>query len=303
MLGKVMVPLDGSVFAESALPVARAIVRHGGGSLELVTVHEPIPAFAQDDWEESARDWSEQYLREVTRRLGEIDIPVEPIVLSGHVAETLEEHASSDEHRADLVVMATHGRGTFSRAWLGSVADHFVRHSPCPVLLVRPEREEKVDVTTEWSCDRILVPVDGTEFSESILGYVMEFGRLLDAAVTLVQVVAYPLEIASPYLPHTVQMNQQVVDDAKEAARKHLERVADQLAEDGVEADVKVLVDTQAGHGILRASEEVDADMIAMATHGRGGMSRAVLGSSADKVIRGTHRPVFVHRPDPRLDA
>jgi len=161
MLGKVMVPLDGSVFAESALPVARAIVRKGGGSLELVTVHEPIPAFAQDDWEESARDWSEQYLREVTRRLGEIEIPVQSFVLSGHVAETLEEHVSSSEHGADLVVMATHGRGTFSRAWLGSVADHFVRHSPCPVLLVRPEREEKVDVASEWTCDQILVPVDG----------------------------------------------------------------------------------------------------------------------------------------------
>jgi nucleotide-binding universal stress UspA family protein len=295
VFGKVLVPLDGSAFAEAALPLACAVSRRSGGELGLVTVHEPVPAFAQADWEASAREWSEHYLQEVERRLDVSGCSTATTVLSGSVAGQLE--ARAQETGANLLVMATHGRGPLTRAWLGSVADHFVRHSPCPVMLVTPSSDEVVDLEGELDVTRILVPLDGSEFSETVLDHTAKLAALFDASLTLVQVIAYPLEIASPYLPHTVQMNQKVVEDAKATAVAHLEQIAANLREDGLEVDSLALVDTQAGHGILQAADQVGADMIAMATHARSGVSRAFLGSTADKVVRGAHRPVFLYRP------
>jgi nucleotide-binding universal stress UspA family protein len=92
-------------------------------------------------------------------------------------------------------------------------------------------------------------------------------------------------------------MNQEVVQEARAAAATYLERQAEALRSRGLVVECDVLVDAQAGHGILRLAETHDVDAIAMATHGRGGFSRAVLGSAADKVVRGAHRPVLVHRP------
>lgn len=300
MFRNVMVPLDGSTFAEAALPLARAVVDPtDGATLRLVTVHEPVPTFAQADWEASAREWSEHYLSEVTRRLGDSSrSTIESAVLSGSVAVELEKEA---EEGVDLLVMATHGRGMLSRAWLGSVADHFVRHSPCPVLLTRPEKpadDGETAVPTEVpEIDQILVALDGSDFSETVLPQAERLAELFGAGITLVQVIAYPLEIASPYLPHTVQMNQQVVEEAKATAHSYLEDVAARLREKGIDADAHVEVDTQAGHGILRAAEDTGVDLIAMATHARTGVKRTFLGSTADKVVRGAQQPVFLHRP------
>lgn len=296
MYARILVPLDGSTFAESALPLALEVGRRDGATLDLVTVHEPVPSFAYDEWERAAREWSEQYLADVRQRLGdEHGVVLKSTVLSGRVAEALEQRARDTD--ADLVVMATHGRGAFTRAWLGSVADALVRHAPCPVLLVRPERDERFEITGTRTVRSVLVALDGSELSEQMLPAAVALGEAFDAAYLLGRVVAYPVEIASPYLPHTVQMNQEIVEDAVKAAQGYLEDRAHPLRERGLRADTAVLVDAQAGHGILRLAEENEVDIIAMATHGRGGFSRAVLGSAADKVVRGAHRPVLVYRP------
>lgn len=296
MLRRILVPLDGSTFAETALPAALALNRRSGAVLELMTVHEPIPSFAYDEWETSAREWSQNYLDDVRGRTGGHTADgVETTVRSGRVAEALRQRAL--DTGADLVVMATHGRGALTRAWLGSVADALVRHSPCPVLLIRPQENEPVDLTVDWTPHAVLVPLDGSELGESILADVVPLADLFDAGLVLLRIVAYPMEIASPYLPHTVQMNQRVVEDAKASAVAHLDGVAAGLREKGLDVETTALVDTQAGHGILQAVERADADMIAMATHARTGMSRAFLGSTADKVLRGAHLPVFLYRP------
>lgn len=296
MLRRIVVPLDGSTFAETALPAALSLSRRSGASLDLATVHETVPSFAYDEWETSAREWSENYLEDLRGRIdGRTGNGVEATVRSGRVAETLRKRAS--ETGADLVVMATHGRGALTRAWLGSVADTFVRNAPCPVLLIRPEEDEDTDLAEDWAPRTILVPLDGSELGESILERVVELAELYDAALVLLRVVAYPMELASPYLPHTVRMNQDMVDEARKGAEDYLDGLAASLRDRGLEVDTEVSVDAQAGNGILKAARERDVGLIAMSTHGRAGVARAVLGSTADKVIRGARRPMLVYRP------
>jgi len=296
MYRQIMVPLDGSRFAESVLPFALAVSRRTGAALHLVTVQEPIPSFAYDEWEAATGEWSEEYLRGAVERFGaEAGGEVTTRLLAGHVVEMLEEEAGKQS--ADLVVMATHGRGAFSRAWLGSVTDAFLHHTQRPVLLLRPKENADGGAPSDPAVARILIPMDGSDISESVLDHAVAFGSLFGAAYHLVRVVPYPMQFTSPYLPHTMQMNQQFVSDAREAADSYLEGHAQRLRGSGLAVTHSVAVVPQPAHGILSELEDAGCDMVAMATHGRAGISRAILGSSTDKVIRGTHVPILLHRP------
>jgi len=297
MYRRIMVPLDGSRFAESAVPLALAVSRRTGAPLHLVTVQEPIPSFAYDEWQNAAEDWSQAYLDNAVERVRPLaGAEVTAVLLAGHVAEVLEEEARS--RSADLVVMATHGRGAFSRAWLGSVADAFVHHTRRPVLLVRPdEGEEEPQLGTDPVFKRLMIPLDGTELAESVLEPAVSFAGLFKAALRLVRVVPFPMQFTSPYLPHTMQMNQEFVTEARDAAVAYLETQAQRLRSRGQTAETSVVVVAQPGHGLLTEVVEAGCDLVAMATHGRAGLTRAILGSTTDKVVRGSHVPVLLYRP------
>lgn len=296
MYRQILVPLDGSRFAECALPVALGLSRRTGAGLHLVTVQEPLPSFSYDEWESAAAEWSDRYLVNVVERIadlagGEVTTQLRP----GHVVESLEDEAR--ERGADLVVMATHGRGLLSRAWLGSVAAAFIHHTDRPVLLVRPDSDEPGDVPPDRTFSRILVPLDGSELSESVLNHAVEFGELFGATYHLVRVVPFPMDMSSSYLPHTVQVNQQLVTEARQAAELYLEEHAGRLRARGHTVSVSALVVSQPGQGIVSEVEAAGCDFIAMATHGRTGLTRALLGSTADKVLRAAHVPLLIYRP------
>lgn len=294
---KILVPLDGSRFAEAALPLALTLCRRAEAPLHLVTVREPLPSFAQDGREEEATAWAEEYLEDVVARIGDAaGGPVHTSLKAGTVVEEL--RAEAREEEADLVVMATHGRGVLSRAWLGSVADGFVRQARRPVLLVRPDHHRIEDFAAEAPHLRsILVPLDGSEAAEEALEEAEELGRLFDARYHLVRVSTRPLSDARPYLPHTHPPAG--VGDAEsrdDEATRYVEEVAERMRARGLEVETQVLPGVQPGHAILEAAAEAGSDLIAMATHGRKGLTRALLGSTADKVLRGTQVPVLLHR-------
>jgi nucleotide-binding universal stress UspA family protein len=165
------------------------------------------------------------------------------------------------------------------------------------VLFVRPEEGDVPAPEPAEDFGTILVPLDGSTVSESALAHAADFGELFGSAYHLTRTVAYPMEIASPYLPHTVQMNAAVLSGAKETAAEYLEERAEEMRRRGLRVTVSVAVDPQAANGILAEADAVGCDLIAMATHGRGGMSRFVLGSAADKVLRGTHLPLLLYKP------
>jgi nucleotide-binding universal stress UspA family protein len=295
MFRSILVPLDGSTFSEAALAYALGISRRTGADVQLATVHEPVPSFAYDEWESAAWEWSQEYLRTVRDRVAErAGGQVNAWIGTGRVVDLLQVRADTVD--ADLVVMATHGRGALSRAWLGSVADGFLRQARQPVLLIRPPSDGSVPEDPSFT--RVLVTLDGSDLSESVLDLAVGVCQAFEADLHLLRVVSYPVEIASPYLPHTIQMNQKVVEEAKHAAGDYLQGIARRLAEEGTQATTHVVVDHQAGHTIAHEAGTLEADLLVMATHGRGGLQRALLGSTTDKVIRSVQIPVLVRRPE-----
>ncbi|MCL6512081.1 MAG: universal stress protein [Anaerolineae bacterium] len=142
MFKKILVPLDGSSFAEEALPHARELAECGGAEIILARVDEPyepppgifVPATAIP---EVVRLSAGEYLEQLVSRLKLAGFKVESVVLDGKVADALLKYAR--EEGVDLIVMSTHGRTGISRLLMGSVAEQIVHGAHCPVLLMRPQ--------------------------------------------------------------------------------------------------------------------------------------------------------------------
>lgn len=283
----ILVPLDGSEAAEHALPHAASIARRSGARIALVHAMpetgtaEPADAYGPGN---DGREKALAYLQEARRRLAEVvDVTVTTTVIHGRPEDRLVEHIEGTD--VDLVVVTAHGWGPLSAAWLGGVAEHVVRTSPTPVLLVRPG-EGGARLDEERAFHRILVPLDGSSFAEGVLGSATAMGRLMGAEYRLLQVVRPALHRGA-------------ADDVKrqEAAKRYLARVWERLAQEPALWHTKVVVDVDAASTILRHAEEVGADLIALTTRGRSGLARLFLGSVADKVVRGAGVPVLVQRP------
>jgi nucleotide-binding universal stress UspA family protein len=139
-LQSLMVPLDGSRFAEAALPIAALLAGRAGAKVRLALVHVPAtpPGADAAGVDVTVQERERGYLAGTASRLDPAGVVVpELLLLEGQPGSAL---AAELEHRpVDLVVMATHGRGAVSRLWLGSVADYLIRHLHLPVLLVRPQ--------------------------------------------------------------------------------------------------------------------------------------------------------------------
>jgi nucleotide-binding universal stress UspA family protein len=200
-------------------------------------------------------------------------------------------------------VITTHALTGLSRAWLGSVADAVVRTVATPVLLCRPVETSAVGTRAEAPArlfSRVLIALDGSAAAEEILAHAAELGRMGGASFTLVRVA---LPVMMPVHPYTYaappwQTDQVATEDAVSHARNYLHATADHLKAQYPDAMVEldVRVDERPGVAIVHAVQEHKADLVALTTHAHRGV-RLVLGSVADKVLRGTDGALLVLRP------
>jgi nucleotide-binding universal stress UspA family protein len=296
----IVVPLDGSEFAEQALPTACAIAGESGARLRLVLVHEPPtlpldPASASlySSTEICIRKGERAYLEKIRARLGQDGRAVTATV-SGPVAPTLIEYAHDVE--ADLIVMATHGRGPLQRLWLGSIADAMLRSSDIPVLVVRPAQEGGSGAPAH-SIERILVPLDGSQLAEQALQPATTLARACGAEVDLVQVVQPVLLSVDPLLPLPSSHDQELTALARDRAQDYLQDIAERYRERGVNVSAAACVGWDPVETLLELARPPRCDLLVLATHGRGGVRRLAIGSVADKLVRAADVPVLVCRP------
>ncbi len=291
----ILVPLDGSTFGEAALPMAITLTKRWPARLHLVTVEEPLIPIPDVDFTDltTVGRWAQGYLDDVGARVRDQGgIEAEVTVGSGTVRQAIQEVAR--EIDADLVVMSTHGRGPMTRMWLGSVADSLIRECDVPVFLVRPDEDGSPNFGTDVELGHVLIPLDGSPLAESVLERTFSLSRTWDARCTLLRLVSHPTADISAYLPDTVRTVEWLVRTGKHAAEEYLAAVTARLKELGVEVESRVEVVSQVARGIIDQADELDTDWIAVTSHGHGGLTRVVLGSVADKVVRGATQPVLV---------
>jgi nucleotide-binding universal stress UspA family protein len=296
----IIVPLDRSELAEEALPLAAGVAVRLHRPLQLTLVHTGIPMLPEAGPtgmpDLDARLWQDEhaYLLQVGSRLErKTGVAVNTTILEGPVAPTLIAHARSND--ADLVVMSTHGRGGLNRLFLGSVADRLIRELHCPLVLVHagcapatPHPEEQ---------RRILIPLDGSALAESIIDRVLTAFGADHLVLDLVQVVPPSHELftgGSAPLTVPTHLEQHLL-----VANRYLHAVATRLRQLGLTVHIQTRVDSSVPHAILRHADEHQSHLIAVATRGLGGLERMLLGSVADKLVRGASVPLLVWNPPP----
>jgi nucleotide-binding universal stress UspA family protein len=280
----ILVPLDGTASAATALPLARSLAKVNDASLVLIRC---VPA-------DHSVGEAEHYLQSVASELS--DCSVRRVVRHGSPAEELVS-AIRDE-AADLVVMATHGRVGLQRALLGSVAEHVVKASPVPVALVRPGGKQTSQLK------KLLVPTDGTAGAALALGTAIGLARSAGARVTLIEAVEpYPLWLyGGDFGLAPTYVDPSWDEDALRAAQTYVSGVVARLNAEGLAAEGTARLGGTLAI-IEAAADEADADLIVMSTHGYTGPARAVLGSTADALVRTAKRPVLlVRRPAGGVD-
>ncbi len=219
-------------------------------------------------------------VRTVTQERGTV-----PVVYAQTESTTPEtaivEHAT--EHDVDLVVMGTHGRKGMDRLLSGSVAEEVVRQAPCPVFTVLAQ-----DDRAETPIDRVLVPVDLSEQSALVVDHAAALADTYGAPIDLLHVVeeaafpsAYGMDPLTPSQP-----------DVQERAGEALEALVAEIENVDVPINTHVLAG-YAARDIVDFATEHAADLIVMATHGRTGLQRFLIGSVAEKVVRSAPCPVF----------
>jgi nucleotide-binding universal stress UspA family protein len=297
----IVVPLDGSSLCVSALPIATTIARASHGTVHLARVHAPLIAtvdvgFPVPQWEDEIRESEQRYLAETTGTLSsEPGIQVEAHLLDGPVGRAIKDLVV--KIGANLLVITTHGRTGLSRTWLGSTADWLVRFAPVPVLLVRPADDLSVP---DISFEHLLVALDGSERAERIVPDAIRLGRLLGAHLTLLRVVQ-PVagSIASygvPTLPHardearTMAVMRQAKDYLDGIAHAFRHEIGD------LAVTTEVVASDRTAEAILERARTLGAKVVALSTRGRGA-SRLLVGSVADKILRGFNGVVLALGP------
>jgi nucleotide-binding universal stress UspA family protein len=300
---RILVPLDGSRAAEQALPAACALARCANAELKLVhvvdLVHEvPSQDTPDEQWlHATARSDAERYLEQCNVQVKKgAAAPAHTVVVEGSPFDRIQEEARS--WNADLIVMATHGHGAFDRAWLGSVADALARDSKTPVMLIRVAKDRDSMVAPE-SFRHVLIPLDGSRLAEHAIEPAVRFTRCNNARITLLRVVRRYTFVTEPLASslHAPPLPQLALGSLQQEAREYLARIAHSLeaSANQVTSDVVVAESSEAAE-IIAYARTHNVDLIALATHGRSGFKRLVLGSVADKLIRGSHVPVLVVR-------
>lgn len=304
MIRRILVPLDGSVFGEHALPRAVALARRHGAVLDLAHVHEVaslvylegvplIDATVELDGIQSDRS----YLDRTVERVRAAGVDAKASLLDGPTVAALEGHIEGTD--IDLVVMTTHGRGPLSRAWLGSIADGLARHTARPVLLIRPpagiddaSKPRPDPGAAPAPLENVLIPLDGSADAESMIDHAIEVAGP-DASFLLLHVVPPSLVVGGHVFKVEPARQQEFVEAARERLTPALRRLtaADRVAE------LDVVIADDVATSILEAAADRGSDLVALTTHGHGGLSRLVFGSVTDKVLRGASLPILVRRP------
>ncbi|HEX6481876.1 MAG TPA: universal stress protein [Ktedonobacteraceae bacterium] len=321
MFKRILVPLDGSELAEQALPVAARLARASEGVLLLLRVadipieNQPGKTPAQTYGEEAINkglDIALDYLESMAVSEEVADVDIEAEALLGAVAPTILSCAQSLQ--ADMIVMCSHGYTGFKRWSMGSVTQKVVRQSPVPVLVVR--QDSATPGETRPGAEHpltALVALDGSTLAEAALEPAAQVLAALaapaQAKLHLVEVVSIPPSYGK--LGSQIAFDAEIREEERQKAEAYLKSVKDRLHETiagdlNLTVTSSVLVKTDVAETLLTVAEQPEhvkggnvptCDLIAMATHGRGGLPRWLLGSVTERVMHATKLPLLVVRP------
>lgn len=316
MLKTILVPLDGSPVAETALEPATLLARRFDAELLLVhtTYADESPEQADQSEQMRRAPNAQAYLDAVAGHLRSEGVSARTALLPAKPVEGIVDEAGLS--RADLIVMTTRGRRGLDALLHPSVTWQVLRQSDAPILArksagdddpgmsVRPLLRFMTDPQTP-----ILVPLDGSPQAEIALLLAQELARVFGNPLLLARAPEMPLPplaagagVGPIAIGGDSLMIAQAAQQAEEEARSYLERKRAELFSAGLRAEI-VVGPGPAAAFIQEAARRYQAGLIVMASHGRGWLGRLVLGSVAQSVLHDVDIPILLVRRQAPADA
>jgi len=298
MYSKLLVPLDGSKTAEAVLPLARYLAVNLKMPVELLGVVDVaemaahIPAAQArvfDSIVETEVAHGERYLRKVADSFAGADVTC--TVEKGSAHEVI---AANGAGARTLTAMATHGRSGLGRVLLGSVTEKILRITTNPLLVVRVGKE--LTAETAASFKSMIVPLDGSELAESILPAAADLAKALNLEMILFRAYYLPYENYAGEDTFSAINYGDVIAAIRDEAKAHLEKAVAKVKGLGVAKVSCVAKEGLPTDEILTVGRATPGALIAMASHGRSGIKRMMLGSVSEAVARHGTAPVLVIR-------
>ncbi|MFC1941619.1 universal stress protein [Chloroflexota bacterium] len=272
---KIIVPLDGSPLAETALPFAEELAGKAGSEIVLLTVLQSEETHEYKKHQAYATkiiNLTRRHIEKYVEKSGSQAVSVGTATRVGNPAEGILDYVSKGG--LNLIVMATHGRSGISRWAVGSIADKVVRASTRqPLMLIRAKGGHP-DIRAKRILKRALVPLDGSTRSEAVFPWIREIAQSLRMEVTLLQVV--------PGTNHTLAN-----------AETYLQSCCSQLNDQGILAGYEVRVGA-AAEQIIDVADELATDIVAMSTRGQDSINLWPIGSTTQKVLLGGNTPLLL---------
>jgi nucleotide-binding universal stress UspA family protein len=239
-------------------------------------------------WSSALEHEGQTFLERTAEALSDQGRTVETTVAFGDPADQILQAATD----ASLIVIGSHGRGDGGRMLFGSVADRVSRHAMAPTLIMRGgARLSGVPPLT-----RIVVPLDGARLAESALPMAAELAVLLDQPIHLVRVVDVDM------LRATIQAGRLAATASIPSQEAIYHRAEDYLLSESQrlrDRDLVVTSEVRSGQPVTELLDVIKpGDIVVLSTHGRSGISRWLLGSTAEKLIRLAQAPVLLVRPE-----
>jgi nucleotide-binding universal stress UspA family protein len=291
---RIVFPTDFSSCAENAFRHALFLARHHNAELHIIHVMlihrnemlDPLHYLPDiDDVYQKLEDNALARLQELIDAENASDLPVQKTILRGlSIEETILQFVT--DHPADLIVMGTHGNRGIRRFLLGNVAEKIVRLAPCSVFTVREGGHDE----PLHAINRILVPVDFSDYSMHALHAAADIAAAYNARVEILHV------IEKSHHPSLYVVGRSTlplrIDEIKEAVTVEIRALISGIGGSLDGADISVLEGNPARETVHIADEH-QIDLIVIATHGLTGIRHFLLGSVTEKVVRFAGCPVF----------
>jgi nucleotide-binding universal stress UspA family protein len=303
MYKSILVPLDGTAYAEAALTPAIRLARRCGATIRLVRVIErTAPSFVLASarsitWADTPGDRASYYLHHLAERVrASTGVQASTNVLRGGIAAAIRKEAIDVD--CDLIVMTTHGHGAPGRILQTSVGARIAYSATCAVLFI-PHEESPANWSIQKRYSHVLVPLDGSLNSELSIALALEIAQLDDARLTLFH-VAQPQLVAASSTSALVFATHAAIppEDVERMSTDYMAALAARVHEQGGTAltDVRI-TDGDPASAILDFADRHAVDLIAMTTRGLTGLRKFVLGSVSSAVLRKTGAAVLLLPP------
>lgn len=289
--GPILVALDGSEIAEGVLGPAEILSSALRTHLALVSVLEDpsdLEPGVAVEMERLGQEHFASYLAGVRERLHRPDIKT--TVRVGNPAEEI--LACAFQINAGMIAIATHGRSGISRWMYGSTASALLQRSTVPILVVGPSCRPTNELRN------VMVPLDGSQLAEEALGAALQIRDAHHSKLSLVRIVPWAVEEFPYTLPSAYVID---LDKELELGATAYMNLQKELV--GGEVRTHLIRGGGTANQLMEFVERGEVDLVVMSTHGRAGVTRAALGSTADRMLQATAPILLVPAPSAQSSA